>query len=202
MTSAAEAFWRGEGGRDYTDRNVGRKADNVAFFVRALQRAWGLARILELGAGSGENLAALRVLLPHTALMAVEINEYAASKITEADYVFRSSIQKFDPPVETPPQLVFTKGVLIHIPPDELAAVYDKLYACSERYILLAEYYNPTPMEVRYHGHFQLLWKRDFAGELMELHTDLDLLDYGFVGHLDRWPQDDVTWHLLSKTQR
>ena len=58
------------------------------------------------------------------------------------------------------------KGVLIHINPDMLNNVYEKLYDSSDRYILVAEYYNPTPVNVSYRGYNDRLFKRDFAGEM------------------------------------
>lgn len=65
---------------------------------------------------------------------------------------------------------------------------------------MVAEYYNPTPVEVRYREQEGLMWKRDFAGELLDRYTDLRLVDYGFVWRRDAFPQDDVTWFLLEHT--
>jgi spore coat polysaccharide biosynthesis protein SpsF len=93
------------------------------------------------------------------------------------------------------------KGVLIHIAPDQLAAVYEKLYQVSRRYILIAEYYNPTPVSIPYRGHADRLFKRDFAGEMLDRYPALELVDYGFVYHRDPlFPQDDMTWFLLQRT--
>jgi spore coat polysaccharide biosynthesis protein SpsF len=44
------------------------------------------------------------------------------------------------------------------------------------------------------------LFKRDFAGEMMDRYPDLKLLDYGFVYHRDpAFPDDDITWFLMEK---
>ena len=44
------------------------------------------------------------------------------------------------------------------------------------------------------------LFKRDFAGELLDAFPSLDLVDYGFVYHRDpNFPQDDMNWFLLEK---
>jgi len=86
--------------------------------------------------------------------------------------------------------------------PDELQDVYNKLYTCSQKYILIAEYYNPRPVSVNYRGHENKLFKRDFAGDLMDKFSDLFLRDYGFVYHRDlSFPQDDINWFLLEKIQ-
>jgi len=74
------------------------------------------------------------------------------------------------------------------------------LYALSQRYILIAEYYNPVPVEVSYRGNSGKLFKRDFAGEMLDRYADLQLLDYGFGYHRDsQFPVDDITWFLLEK---
>ena len=95
--------------------------------------------------------------------------------------------------------MTLIKGVLIHINPQMLPRVYDLLYRVGKRYVCLIEYYNPTPVEVSYRGHSGRLFKRDFAGEMLERFEDLKLLDYGFVYHRDpNFPLDDVTWFLLE----
>jgi pseudaminic acid biosynthesis-associated methylase len=88
---------------------------------------------------------------------------------------------------------------LIHINPDALNAVYENLYNLSKRYILICEYYNPTPVTVKYRGSDDRLFKCDFAGDLIEKYK-MKLLDYGFKYHRDSYfPQDDSTWFLLEK---
>jgi spore coat polysaccharide biosynthesis protein SpsF len=66
---------------------------------------------------------------------------------------------------------------------------------------LTIEYYSRKADEVLYRGHQGVLFKRDFAGELMDkFGSGLKLIDYGFVYHRDTFPQDDLTWFLLEKT--
>lgn len=92
------------------------------------------------------------------------------------------------------------KGVLIHIQPESLSSVYDVLHKATARYLLVCEYYNPTPVTIPYRGHIDRLFKRDFCGELLDRHEDLRLLDYGFAYHRDPdFPQDDINWFLLGK---
>lgn len=81
-----------------------------------------------------------------------------------------------------------------------LPLVYDLLYKTSKRYIFIMEYYNPIPTEVLYRGHKNKLFKRDFAGEILDRFKDLSLVDYGFVYHRDyNFSQDDGTWFLMCK---
>ena len=113
-------------------------------------------------------------------------------------YVFHSSILDFDADVKF--DLSFIKGVLIHINPDELPDVYKKLVASCGRYLLVAEYYNPSPVGIPYRGHNDRLFKRDFAGEILDLYPEMTLIDYGFVYHKDpKFPQDDINWFLMER---
>ena len=96
--------------------------------------------------------------------------------------------------------LSFIKGVLIHINPEKLPIVYENLYASSKKFILIAEYYNPSPVTIPYRWESDKLFKRDFAGEMLDKYPDLKLINYGFVYHRDNsFKQDDVTWFLLEK---
>ena len=96
--------------------------------------------------------------------------------------------------------LVFTKGVLIHLNPQSLESVYKKIYNSSSRWILTIEYYSRSPQEIMYRGHENVLFKRDFAGELLDKYkNELLLSDYGFIYHRDTYPQDDLTWFLMEK---
>jgi pseudaminic acid biosynthesis-associated methylase len=158
-----------------------------------------IERVLELGAGSGTNMEALRTILPKAKLHGIEINPTAFALLEKvADKAVCCSL--FDYAIPAPDfDLVFTKGVLIHIAPDDLPRAYDLLYQASKRYILIAEYYSPKPREIEYRGHANKLWARDFAGELMDQHQDLRLVDYGFVYYRDVHPQDDITFFLMEK---
>ena len=198
-----EIFWEGVFGNEYTDRNTGAGwvAANTAFFSKIVGSTHGVRTVLELGSNIGLNLIPISKLLPEAKLSAVEINEKAASvlkkNLPEID-LHHASILEFQP--RSTWDLVFTKGVLIHINPDKLPTVYDLMYRSSSRYVLIAEYYNPQPAGINYRGHENKLFKRDFAGEMLDRHPDLSLIDYGFAYHRDpNFPQDDITWFLMEK---
>jgi spore coat polysaccharide biosynthesis protein SpsF len=198
-----EAFWAGSFGEDYIERNIGEKllASNLNFFSRALRQAGKIASCVEFGANVGMNMRALKLLYPDMALKAVEINAKAAGILGEfvgAQNVFQGSI--FDYPVKEKSSLSLIKGVLIHINPDMLPMTYQKLYDASSEWILVCEYYNPSPVAIPYRDHKDRLFKRDFAGEMLDKFPDLKLVDYGFAYRRDpAFPQDDITWFLMKK---
>ena len=148
------------------------------------------------------NLKALKLLYPDLKLNGIEINSTAAGelkKLIGENSVYNCSIFDFEPIKKF--ELALIKGVLIHINPEYLSTVYQKLYDASSKYILVTEYYNPSAVSIPYRGHSDRLFKRDFAGEMMEKFQDLKLIDYGFVYRNDpSFPQDDITWFLMKKT--
>ena len=202
FTTEQENFWFGEFGNDYIDRNNNDLivASNLSLFSKILSSTSSINNVIEFGSNIGLNLRALDKLLPGVELTAVEINNKAVENIKKwgkASVIHESILNiklkdKYD--------FSFIKGVLIHIDPEKLKVVYENLYNSSNRYIAIVEYYNHTPVEVQYRGHNDRLFKRDFAGDMMEMYPDLKLIDYGFVYHRDsNFPQDDVTWFIMEK---
>ncbi|HVR30108.1 MAG TPA: pseudaminic acid biosynthesis-associated methylase [Thermoanaerobaculia bacterium] len=200
-TTEQERFWAGEFGDHYVRRNrdAALVTANVALFRRILETTGPLESILELGANIGLNLKALHELLPEVRLAGVEINREAWSELSAMPFVEAHHASILDFEADGRFDLVFTKGVLIHMAPERLEQVYATMIESSRRYVCLAEYYNPTPVEVPYRGHERRLFKRDFAGEILE-RWPVELVDYGFVYRRDpHHPQDDLTWFLLEK---
>ena len=154
--------------------------------------------MLELGCNNGRNLEALRKIDVKFELKGYEINETA---IKEAQKKFDVSKKSISSNLQNSKSydLVFTKGVLIHIPPNKLDRVYSNMYNLSKKYLLVAEYFNPTPMKLIYRGNKNLMFKRDFAKDLIDK-FNLNLVDYGFVYKYDPInPQDNLNWFLLRK---
>lgn len=199
-----ETFWAGTFGDDYIARNRGPQwvANNLALFAGVLRRTEEIRSVIEFGANIGLNLAAIRLLLPGAKLTAVEINDKAVMELQKLTGVQIHNQSILDYTADVQYDLVLVKGVMIHFNPDKLPHVYDLIHRSCARYICLAEYYNPTPVALPYRGHMDKLFKRDFAGEMLERFPDLRLLDYGFVYRRDpNFPQDDLTWFLLERTR-
>lgn len=201
-------LWRGQFGDDYTRRNA-LKLHNVRArreLFREIFRMMGAPRpstIVEVGAGAGSNLVALRELLGDgPRLIAVEPNGTARDQIWQccatrvSDIVDASAAMlPFD---DHSIDLVFTSGVLIHIPPDELGAVLDEIHRVSSRYIVCIEYFSPETRALPYRGQPEALWTADFGSLYLDRFADLHSCAYGFA-----WKRetglDNVTWHLLEK---
>lgn len=198
-----EKFWASEEwGNEYIKRNNQELIkNNIALFSKVFDKCIGFNSIIEFGSNIGMNLHAINKLFNDIDISAIEINKKAVEELKKQDFInkiYHESILDFE--IDKPRDFVFIKGVLIHINPEFLDTVYKKLYETSSKYILIAEYYNPTPVSISYRGHSERLFKRDFAGEMMDKYDDLKLVDYGFIWHRDNnFPQDDITWFLLEK---
>lgn len=198
-----EEFWAGSFGNEYISRNNDKNlhAANLNFFSQIIaSTSFPIDSILELGANIGMNMKALRQLLPESQLSGLEINSKAVESLKDnCDHAYQGSIQDFNSNETF--DLVFTKGVLIHLNPDSLQDTYKKMATLSSKYVLICEYYNPKPSEIDYRGHKNKLFKRDFAGEFLDLNVGFRLIDYGFSYHRDpNFSQDDISWFLMSKT--
>lgn len=201
FTTEQETFWAGEFGDDYIARNTTQRLlpTKTAMWAQILRAAHSVSSAMEFGCNIGVNLQALHDLNPTLNLAGMEINATAADKARGLGVADITEGSILEPVTRDPVDLTFTAGVLIHIDPESLTAVYDNLVKTSRRYVMVCEYYNPSPVTISYRGHQNRLFKRDFAGDLIDGYG-LKLVDYGFVYKRDNWaPQDDVTWFLLEK---
>lgn len=194
-----EQFWAGSFGSEYTDRNAIDPQARRPYFEHVLKKMRNVTSICELGANRGHNLEAIKQTGANFELTGVELNEDAFAKLQQIANVSAvlSSIQDFEPDGQF--DLVFVAGVLIHIDPKDLPAIYKKLAALARRYVLISEYFNPTPVEITYRGHDGVLFKRDFAGEFLDANPDFAVLDYAFQWKRLEPAWDNSTWFLLER---
>jgi pseudaminic acid biosynthesis-associated methylase len=196
-----EAFWSGSFGDAYNQRNSPSIEVRMRFFDRALAKTENYPpTVIEIGANKGTNLIALRRLYKGIGLAALEINEAAINELRKIPdiMVIHASALSYIPTFAS--HLSLSMGWLIHVAPEDLPKAYDLLHNASQRYILLAEYFASSPTPVFYRGHENRLWRRDFAGEMLDRFPGLKVLDYGFVWRRDPIaPLDDVSWFLMEK---
>jgi len=204
-TTEQESFWAGEFGNEYIERNTLETLvpARLSLFSRILGKTSGISSVMEFGANIGVNLFAIHLLLPKAEIKSVEINAAAAKTLKSYPWMASVVHGSFtDTTYENEADFAFTSGVLIHTRPDRLPRAYENLYRAARSYIMVCEYYSRTPVTLPYRGHEDRLFKRDFAGEMMDAYGDLELIDYGFAYHRDPvHPMDDLTWFLMKKRQ-
>ena len=193
-------FWEGDFGNEYTVRNDIDADDRVKFFKKIAALSPGTISICELGANKGHNLQSFAKISKNFKLTGVELNKQAFEKMNTIPEIsaIHSSIQDFKPNESF--DLVFTCGVMIHLPPQDLPDVYKKMFELSSRYVMINEYFNPSPTEIPYRDHTDRLFKRDFGGEFMDAFKDnVRLIDYGFLWSKVEPTWDNTTWWLFEK---
>ena len=198
-----EQFWAREYGTTYREKNaVFDQSAGVEAWRTMLARAGSIASFLECGSNIGRNIGMLATVLPNARASVIEVNGEAFETVSRTyplEHAFNGTIADSHLP-ERAFDLVFTCGVLIHVHPDHLMQTMQRMFDYSRRYVLIAEYFNRTPIMIEYQGQRDRLFKRDFGRYFLE-HFAVRVVDYGFLwGHVyDGAGFDDITWWLFEK---
>lgn len=160
--------------------------------------------VLEIGPGKGDHLEALQALWPQLskphALNFVEPNGNARRHCMER---FENALGYMGhagsiPLGDSTMDLVFTSGVLIHVPADDLPDVYREIHRVAKRWIVSIEYFSQKPQEIEWRGKKGMLWKRDFGTLWCHMFPQMVPIQCGFA-----WKKltglDDPTWWLFRK---
>lgn len=197
MTTQLRA-WEGDFGKAYTDRNAPDWRARVPAF-RQMVGALPVRRVLEVGCNRGHNLVALAEVLGGSDLVGIEPNEHAlalARKSTIHAGFLQGTV--FDLPFKDRSfDLVFTAGVLIHVPAADLPAALKELHRVSRRYLLAIEYYAERETVIPYRGRNDLLWKRDFRGAYLAQFPGLGVVESGYWAPEQGF--DRAHWWLFEK---
>lgn len=184
-------LWAGDFGREYTSRNRVDWRRRLPFWTRIVNET-GARSVHEVGCNAGWNLSAIRRAFPDVQVSGTDLNETAIGQASAAGlnvWIDRALDweSRFD--------LVFTAGVLIHVPPVDLTKTMEAIVRASADYVLAVEYAAEQEEEVLYRGHTGALWKRPF-GELYQ-RMGLKLVYQESLGKEDGF--DNCSAWLLSK---
>ncbi len=187
--TAQMEVWKGEFGREYTDRNtfdadavdalyrknfgLTRTAINQEFLSGISQKA----SFLEVGCNTGNQLLLLQ-RMGYANVSGLELQPYAleiAQSRTRNISLAQGSALAI-PHGDASFDVVFTSGVLIHIAPEDIPRALDEIHRCARTYIWGMEYYAPDVTEVNYRNHGGLLWKMDYAQRYLQRFEDLELV--------------------------
>jgi ubiquinone/menaquinone biosynthesis C-methylase UbiE len=198
-------MWRNEVGDDYNRRNPARPqvvklaAAGFAQVFRHLSPPPD--SVLDVGANVGINLRALR-RITDASLCAVEPNERARRILVDGQVVPTEDI--YDGHAGALPfgdhtfDLVFTSAVLMCVPDRDLPSACAELHRVSRRWILSIEYSAAAPTAHPYHGHDDMLFKRDYGSYWLEAFPQLTCVAHGSFLAL-RKQFESPTWWLLEK---
>jgi len=187
-------FWEGSFGDSYTLRNQVAVIDRLPFW-RCVVATCQPKSVLEVGCNRGHNLAAIKQIDPEIRTVGIDVNVGALREAEGiVDEVYAIAGQdigiKFNPGEF---DLVFTSGVLIHVPPEDLLLTMQNVKIAAYRHVLAIEYADKDDVEVQYRGHSDKLWRRPYGKYYEQL--GLRMVEHGPA---EGW--DDCHYWLLEKT--
>jgi pseudaminic acid biosynthesis-associated methylase len=191
--------WKGDFGDQYTLRNPVDWRSRVDGF-RMILSGLTIGRVLEIGCNRGHNLVAFSEILgPRVELVGVEPN------LSALHLARRSTVQAgflsgtlYDLPFKGGYfDLVFTCGVLIHVPDEKLPTALLEMDRVTSRYLLMIEYFSEQDEGLVYRGESGLLWKRDFPRHLSKVCKGLTLARQGYLRPEEGF--DRAHWWLMSR---
>ena len=178
-------LWEREFGDEYIKRNIDVK-DRRKFwedFIKDLypwEEVFSHKRIiLEVGCGIGVNLKAIQLAFPTAYLWGIDVNDMAIKMVnmSQGIYAIKSTVQDIEFPSKMF-DLVYSCGVLIHIPNEGIQKAISEMKRVSKRYVLIMEYYAKEEVVVKYQGEKNALFKRPY-GELFLKDDKWDLVSQG-----------------------
>jgi pseudaminic acid biosynthesis-associated methylase len=201
---------QGDFGREWTERNRFSPAE----LDRLYREKYGVSRtelneqflgklprdsrILEVGVNTGNELRALREMA-FSELYGIDVLDYAIQRPQDDGLlpIFAFADARHLPFIDDAFDEVFTAGLLIHIPPSNVASALREITRVSSAYMWGFEYWAEEYTRIEYRGNDDLLWKANFATEYQR-YCDLELIR---EDRLDYPDSDNVdTMFLLQKT--
>ncbi len=173
-----EQMWAGSFGSAYHLRNGFN--DRREYWQNIMDRvAIKPDSIIELGAGKGENLAALCALGVGAKWVGIEVNKDAASQGVpllggangECCGVEMQNMSLYDIPSLSGFDMVIVRGVLIHIPQAYLYHVLGLLGSVKQT-IVMIEYCDTERRHIPYRGEDGMLWADNYASKFLEAQPD------------------------------
>lgn len=199
--------WTSSFGDEYQERNrsiwssIKNRSRLFSDILEKMGDQYPKDTIIEVGGGCGDNLRAIDMIYERTRtpikLLSCDPNETARLAMSDIATAIPGDLRQL-PYNDGAADLVFTSGVLIHVPPCELEHAITEIFRVSRRWILSIEYFNPTAQEVEYRDHDGLMWRRDFGAAWLNAYPKLKHVANGFA-----WKHstglDNLTWWLFDK---
>ena len=191
-----EEMWAGKLGDEYTERNETTQnyESRLGFFDTVIKK-YKPKKVLEVGANAGYNMGFFERAVSFMNCYGIDVNSRAIEDAQECglQVVYGSATdipfkdEWFD--------LVFTAGVLIHIPPKEIKKAMAEIIRVSHKYVLCIEYYSQVERERPFLGEMGITWERPWN----DLYTamGLKIVEAGFLTQAEGF--NDLSWWMFTK---
>ena len=168
-----QSYW------DSPPANIRRK-----WFVEQLKR-YQFSSVFEIGYFSGRNLKHISEAFGDVSLAGLEINKkavsFAKARLPDADLLNMDLHDMYK--ITNKYDLVFTSGVLIHVPPDDIPNTIMKCLDLSNRYVMHIEHNGhnevvagPKALKPTYKVSDQVQWAPDLISIYRQIGFDVEVL--------------------------
>ncbi|MBB3061481.1 methyltransferase domain-containing protein [Microbulbifer rhizosphaerae] len=215
--NAQERAWLGRHGFRYVVHHLEEKWEQTRtpYWEMLFSMLPDVSSVCEFGCNIGANLRAINHLRPNIRRVGIEINAIACEVLRKSGIaeVHEASVSEIDLAEQF--DLVFSRGVLIHINPSDLENVLRRMAKHSKRYVLIYEIFSPEPFHLESYSDIVSLatgekaegyqfW-RDFASEFSDLHPAWQIVRSG-VGEMPAAKREDakpkhgkLVWTLFKR---
>ena len=156
----------------YTDENKNSIQGKISDFINYICIGLGAVKICEVGCNVGNNLSSFNKSVNVTG---IDLNESALknASVNYPNFKFKKASAIDIPFPDNSFDLVFTRGVLIHINPDDLKKAISELYRISKKWIFNLEYFGEDEKMIEWKRGNDLLWYRNMKKHWSEYDVDV-----------------------------
>jgi len=158
--------------KKYTDENVGIIQDDQSKFIYFLSVVLGAKKICEVGCNIGNNLSNFP---KNSEVYGFDMSEYALEKAKKHYPSFKFKVGNMNkiPIDDSFFDLVFTRGVLIHIPSSDIDAGLKEMVRISKKWIMNLEYFGNDGEMIEWSRGDELLWYRNMKERWSKFNVEI-----------------------------
>jgi len=167
----------------YTDDNENSDQIELSKFIYHSSLVLGSKNICEAGCNVGNNLSAF----PNDfKIHGIDVNEYALrkAKTKYPNFTFSHENLKKISLSESSFDLVFTRGVLVHVPDEEVDDVLKEILRISGKWVFNLEYFGEDGKIIKWKRGDDLLWYRDMKKRWSKFNVEI-ITDVEIPHHID-----------------
>lgn len=156
----------------YTDDNEKNIQNDIGKFIYFTSLALGAKKICEAGCNVGNNLSSFT---SNFEVYGIDMNEHALNKAKSEfpNFIFKKEELKKTSFPDSVFDLVFTRGILIHIPKSELPDVLKELLRISKKWIFNLEYFGEDGKMIKWGRGDELLWYRNMKERWSKFNVEI-----------------------------
>ena len=156
----------------YTSENENQIDGEQSKFIFYLSAALGARSVCEAGCNIGNNLSAFP---SNFRVHGIDANEGAIEKAKERyqNFTFNVENLKNISQSDSSFDVVFTRGVLIHIPDEEMEQVMNELLRITKKWVFNLEYFGEDGKMIKWKRGNDLLWFRDMEKRWSKFNTKI-----------------------------